>query len=63
MIEYCTWKEEDPNGPTPNTWEGECKYYYYAGIEYSLMGQDMKYCPKCGGGIREVPYPVELEEG
>jgi hypothetical protein len=60
----CTWKETDPNGSESDSWYGTCEIMWYIPDRFShtLEQMGMNYCPKCGGKIVEVPYPVEAEE-
>ena len=60
----CTWTEENPEGPTPNTYSGTCGIYWYIPDRNGLALEEceMNYFPKCGGEIIEVPYPVEVDD-
>ena len=62
--ETCVWKETDPNGIESDSWCGTCEIMWYLPdhTEFTLKDCGMNFCPKCGGKIIEVPYPVEVEE-
>lgn len=60
----CTWKEHDPWGHTPNTWDASCGLCWYLETAEDephdpLKGHEMNFCPKCGGKIVEMKYNAE----
>ena len=59
----CEWKENNPLGSVPNTFDGTCGIFWYIDAEIGdrLADHEINYCPKCGGKIIDIPYPKESE--
>jgi hypothetical protein len=52
----CKWKENDPEGDMPGTFDGTCGVCWYVDLSLASkeehFGGDMQFCPKCGGKIK-----------
>lgn len=67
MSNKCEWRENDPWGPMPDTFDGTCGICYtinnFDEVEgRSLKTAEMNYCPKCGGKIKQIPFPKSEDE-
>jgi hypothetical protein len=60
----CEWKENDPWGPTPDTYDGTCGICYTVDKSYAetFAEHELNYCPKCGNKIREIPFQRDTED-
>lgn len=57
----CEWREEDPWGPTSDTYATSCGELW-SFIDGGPTENRVRYCHRCGKPVTVVPYPQPADE-
>lgn len=58
----CAWREEDPNGVTPGTYESACGEMW-SFTDGGVKENHVRFCQGCGKPVSVIPFPAKDDAG